>query len=244
MTTLLSIECSTDICLLCLEFQGELFSRRVQGVRSHSENILRFIDDLLKEAGIKEQQLEAIAVSSGPGSFTGVRLAASIAKTLAWVLEIPVIPLNSLAISAYSMLETETSKESEQSAAQVCVLRDAKMQEVYVGIYSKQGQKLAAEIDECLIKLTNLSDFIEQYTVSTMLIQSDLPKTLLEEFAHNVNAVDISAPTLMENSLAAYAKQNFDDGVVETALAFEPIYLRGKNGWKTLKEQNAIKKVI
>ncbi len=75
---LLAIESSTDTCLLALydEASDQTYSKQVQGARSHSQNMLPFIEALLAEAGWSQYELTSVAFSAGPGSFTGVRLAA------------------------------------------------------------------------------------------------------------------------------------------------------------------------
>lgn len=237
---ILSIECSTDLCLICLDVDGSLIFRQVQGVRSHSENILPFIADVLSEADLSYKHLTAIAVSAGPGSFTGVRLAASIAKTLAWVAQVPILSLSSLALNARDyLLENSCDNQS------VCILRDAKMKEVYVAIYHLRGAVLTPVIHDSLIKLAELERFLALNVVScegNISIQSDLPVTALKEFASNIVSQTITVPTVTPLSLSSQARQCFQQGDLMSALDFDPVYLRGKGGWKTLKEQRADKK--
>ena len=235
---ILSIECSTDLCLLSLDVNGKISSRQVQGVRSHSENILTFVAELLETSGISHQDLSAVAVSAGPGSFTGVRLAASIAKTIAWVSDIPVISLSSLALNAREYLM------DKDSIGTVCILRDAKMKEVYAAIYRLKDNCLIGVVDDCLIKLTDLAQFLDDNRIpadASISVQSDLSQVLLDEHAECLAQLSVSTPSVTAISLSAQALEQFEQGCSVPALDFDPVYLRGKGGWKTLKEQQASK---
>ena len=98
--TFLAIDTTTDICALSLG-QGEaIATRQMTKARHHAESILTHIDDLLHTQSCQKTNIKAVIVGCGPGSFTGVRLGMSIAQGLAYGLECPIVPLNSLAILA------------------------------------------------------------------------------------------------------------------------------------------------
>ncbi len=240
---ILSIECSTELCLLSLDSHGVILSRQIQGVRSHSQNILLFVDELLKEANIDHRNLSAVAVSSGPGSFTGVRLAVSIAKTLAWATNIPLIDLSSLALNAYEYLHQERDMSEQNNAQSICILRDAKMQEAYAAIYSLEGKQLKCLADDSLVKLSNLNEYLLSNYIAEkgICVQSDLTQSLIDEHALSIDLSKVMNPSVSSETLSALARDKFEKEQVVSALDFEPVYLRGKNGWKTLKEQQESK---
>ena len=98
----------------------------VQYKKTHSQTLLPMISDMLQMAEIKQEELDCIAVSAGPGSFTGLRIGASTAKGLAWTLGIPVVPVSSLMGLAANVT---------QEGAVVCPIMDARRNQVYFGIY-------------------------------------------------------------------------------------------------------------
>jgi tRNA threonylcarbamoyladenosine biosynthesis protein TsaB len=136
---LLALDTSTEACSCALWVNGILTERTALALRQHAELILPMIDELLMEAGLTPTQLDALAVSQGPGSFTGVRMACGIAQGIAFALNIPIIPLSSLAVLAQAAY-------MELGAQRVLATIDARMNEVYYGYYSLNAQGIMQRI--------------------------------------------------------------------------------------------------
>lgn len=99
MATILNIETSTEVCSITISKNGELlFKKETSDGLSHSELLTVFIEEVLAENQFGLNQLDAIAVSKGPGSYTGLRIGVSVAKGLCYGLGIPLIAVNSLEI--------------------------------------------------------------------------------------------------------------------------------------------------
>ena len=99
---ILSIETSTDVCSVAIHKQGQLVAdRQSSEAYSHAEKLTPLIDEILVDNNIKRGELTAVAVSAGPGSYTGLRIGTSTAKGLCYALEIPLITISTLE----SMLE-------------------------------------------------------------------------------------------------------------------------------------------
>jgi hypothetical protein len=124
MNNILAIESSSSSCSVALSFNGKINIREDHGERTHTQFILPFIEELLNSENIKASDLDAIAFSAGPGSFTGIRLAASIAKSIAYAAKIPVIAISSLAAIAQSYVRIGKNSES------CIVATDARMGEI------------------------------------------------------------------------------------------------------------------
>lgn len=133
---LLAIETATDTCsvaLLCDGTQQELFEHLP---RRQTERVLPMVDELLAAAGVTLASLDAIAFSQGPGAFTGVRVAVSIAQGLGFAAGVPLVGVSTLACTAQAAAE-------EHGAGQWLVAQDARMDELYVGQYRlAEGQRV------------------------------------------------------------------------------------------------------
>jgi tRNA threonylcarbamoyladenosine biosynthesis protein TsaB len=121
---LLAIETATEACSVALWLDGEVRERFEIAPRRHTELVLPWAEELLAEAGVARTQLDAIAVGRGPGAFTGVRLAVALAQGIALALDLPVVPVSTLATLAYP---------ARTRGADVLAAIDARMQEVYLG---------------------------------------------------------------------------------------------------------------
>ncbi len=127
-TRILAIETATAACSAALAVDGEVLERYALAPRQHATLILPMIESLLVEAGLTVTQLDAIAFGRGPGSFTGVRIAASIVQGIAFAAGRPVVPVSTLAALALG-----AQRESGGSA--VLAALDARRDEVYWGAY-------------------------------------------------------------------------------------------------------------
>jgi tRNA threonylcarbamoyladenosine biosynthesis protein TsaB len=129
---LLALDTATENCSAALLLGAQLRTREAQFARGHAEHILPMIDALLAEAGLGLGQLTAIAFGRGPGSFTGVRLAASLAQGLSFGAGLPVVPVSDLQALAQQGFDLESSVER----ALVC--NDARMREVYWACFERR----------------------------------------------------------------------------------------------------------
>jgi tRNA threonylcarbamoyladenosine biosynthesis protein TsaB len=132
----LAVDTATECCSAAMLIEDRLLSREVELARGHAERILPMIDELLGEAGISLRAVDAIAFGRGPGSFTGVRLAASIAQGLAFGADLGVVAISDLAALAQRIFD-------EGGASRALVCNDARMQEVYWGCFERGSDGLA-----------------------------------------------------------------------------------------------------
>ena len=121
---ILALETATDACSAALSIGGEISERFEIAPRRHVALLLPFVEDLLTEAGLAVGQLDAVAFGRGPGSFTGLRIAAGMAQGIAFGADLPVVPVSTLAAVAQCCVR-------EQGAGAVLAALDARMHEVY-----------------------------------------------------------------------------------------------------------------
>jgi tRNA threonylcarbamoyladenosine biosynthesis protein TsaB len=139
---ILALDTATESCSAALLIDGRLSARELEFERGHGEHILPMIDGLLAEAGLQLTDLSLIAFGRGPGGFTGVRLAASIAQGLAFGAGLPVVPVSNLAALAQRAFDLAFAPE------RVLVCSDARMQEVYWACFERADNGLARLVGE------------------------------------------------------------------------------------------------
>ena len=127
---ILALETATEACSVAVWMDDEVIERYELAPRRHAQLILPMIDAVLADTGLSRQQLDALAGGRGPGSFTGLRIAVSVAQGLAYALDIPVVPISTLAAMARGVMQ-------EQGCERVAVALDARMNEVYWGLYRR-----------------------------------------------------------------------------------------------------------
>ena len=144
MTRLLAIETASAACSAALSIDGHIEERHALAPRQHAALILPMIESLLVEAELQVGQLDALVFGQGPGSFTGVRIAASVVQGIAFAAGLPVVAVSTLATLAHGAM-------AESGEAQVMVALDARMSEVYWGVYRQGDGGLPVElIEECV----------------------------------------------------------------------------------------------
>jgi len=138
---ILAIETATEACSAALLLDDVVLDRYELAPQQHNRLILPMIESLLAEAEIKIAQVDALAFGRGPGSFTGVRIAAGVAQGISFAADLPVVPVSTLAALAQDALT-----EFEEAVAFSCI--DARMGEVYWGVYGRGEAGLAELLGE------------------------------------------------------------------------------------------------
>ncbi len=147
---LLSVETSTEACSAALFIDGEIQEKFEIAPRIHTKLILPMIDSLLADAELKPQQLDALAFSRGPGSFTGVRISTGVIQGIAFGADLPVVPVSTLAAIAHHFFF-----QGGYDCAFTAM--DARMGEIFWGVYQKDQQGFAQLIgDEAVTLAENI----------------------------------------------------------------------------------------
>ncbi|AZQ60858.1 tRNA (adenosine(37)-N6)-threonylcarbamoyltransferase complex dimerization subunit type 1 TsaB [Flammeovirga pectinis] len=135
---ILSIDTSTTVCSVALHtLEGQLLSYYEQHIdKSHSEYLAVMIQNVTENAGINMSELSAVAVSEGPGSYTGLRIGASTAKGLCFTLDIPLLGVSTLKSMALQISYTTDAEDI------ICPMLDARRMEVYTALYTKGMEEL------------------------------------------------------------------------------------------------------
>jgi len=233
MTYILCIETATPVCSVTLVRDNViLHSRESSKKNSHSEIVTIFIDEVIKEAGIKYTDLDAVAVSKGPGSYTGLRIGVSTAKGLCYALDIPLISVNTLRSMAFGMAQKYDQKEDLPLL--FCPMIDARRMEVYTALYNENDEQIEETKAE-IIDEHSFSNYLENNKVVFFGDGSDKCKEVITHpNAIFINDIYPSASNMAEIAFAKYNKKQFED-----VAYFEPFYLKefiaGKPKVKGLK---------
>ena len=147
MSLILCIETGTDICSVGIARDGELVSLRESAEgRDHAKYVGVFVDELLRETGIAPDELDAVAVGMGPGSYTGLRIGVSFAKGLCYGQQIPLIAVGSLEALAEVAIEDNEAgilDVENWNDAVLCPMVDARRMEVYTQLFDATGNPLS-----------------------------------------------------------------------------------------------------
>lgn len=145
---LLALDTASAQCSVALLLGDEVISKEVATARDHAQLILPMVDALLAEAGLTLRQLDGIAFGRGPGSFTGVRVAASVTQGLAMGSDLPVLPVSDLRALALRAMQALPLAELDRGTGNVLACMDARMGEVYWAAYSTGGRGLGSHVTE------------------------------------------------------------------------------------------------
>ena len=215
---ILHIETSTNICSIAVSENGQcLFSKSDSEGMNHAALLSVFIAeamDLLKSTSKKP---DAVAVSSGPGSYTGLRIGVSTAKGLCYGLDIPLIAVSTLEVlTAYALQITETTANSL-----FCPMIDARRMEVYAAIYNQEGI-IQREISADIIDENSYNEILESHIVYFFGNGAEKCKATLTHV--NARFIDGMYP-LAENMIVLAEKAYNEKKFVDVAY-FEPFYLK------------------
>ncbi len=151
----LGIEASTPVAATAVATEGKILAERmVNNKRTHSVNLLPMVRDVLTDAGIDKDMLDGIAVTTGPGSFTGLRIGMSTAKSLAQVLNLPVAGVPTLESLAYPL---------SGQAGLICPVLNARKNEVYAALYRSNGKTLLTLHEAFAAGIQELASILENY---------------------------------------------------------------------------------
>ena len=220
---LLAIDTTESACSAALLNDGEITERFEIAPRRHSTLILPMMDELLLEAGLKLDQLDALAFARGPGSFTGVRIATAITQGAAFGANLPVIPVSSLQALAEGCRRRRDAKG-------VLVALDARMQEVYWGAFrTDETGRLVSVLDEAVVAPTDVvvPEYADWHAVGSGW---GAYQEILESRCENLQSVDPDAQ-IHAADVARLAVAAFAAGATVRAENALPTYLRDQVAW-------------
>lgn len=223
MSLILCIETGTDICSVGIAKDGELISLRESDEgRGHARKVGVFVDELLRETGFVPDELDAVAVGKGPGSYTGLRIGVSFAKGLCYGLQKPLLAVGSLeALTEVAREDYEAGILSVEDweKGYLCPMVDARRMEVYAQVFDAQGKTLS-EVTAEVVDANSFAAFRNQGR-PFVIFGSGAFKCA--EVLPDAVRVDV---TPSARGLTRLAQQALDEGRTEDIAYFEPFYLK------------------
>ena len=222
MALILCIETGTDICSVGIVNNGELISlRESDSGRDHAKKVAVFVDELLAENNIDPQQIDAVAVGEGPGSYTGLRIGVSFAKGLCYGLGKPLIAVSSLASLAAVAIEDYKAgiiDIENWDSARLCPMIDARRMEVYTQVFDSKANPLSSVTAEVVDGNT-----LAEHRAATdhfVVFGSGAAKCA------EILGAELIDVTPSVRGMATIAEQKFADGNFADVAYFEPYYLK------------------
>lgn len=222
MSLILCIETGTDICSVGIARDGELVSLRESAEgRDHAKHVGVFVDELLSQTGIAPDELDAVAVGMGPGSYTGLRIGVSFAKGLCYGLQIPLVAIGSLDALAEVAIEDNEAGILDVEAwdeALLCPMVDARRMEVYTRLYNAKGEPQS----DVKAEIINEESFASVRATKQLVIFGN-GAAKCREVLSDATYIDV-APSA--RGLARLAEHRLQAGQTEDIAYFEPFYLK------------------
>ena len=219
MATILNIETAAEICSVCIsENETPICTKESLEPRLHASSTTILIDQALSECGLTSRQLDAVAVSAGPGSYTGLRIGSSIAKGLCYSLEIPLIAVSTLEAMAHGVAKRIGNSEPHL----VCVMIDARRMEVFHAIYQFPEISVIREPAPLIIEAESFFSFLK--TGKVIFSGSGIKKFM--EICKHKHAYFFHDQISSSENLCSITNRKYLNKEFSTISDFTPIYLK------------------
>jgi len=219
---ILCLETATNLCSVALcDNDGVVSLRESDESKSHASMLTVFIEEIFKHNGIRARDLSAVAVSKGPGSYTGLRIGVSVAKGIAYAATIPLIATETTLSMFWGIRDNHSFGTESDANSLFCPMLDARRMEVYYAIYDSKGNK----IKEISAEVINETSFVNIPQSQKIIFFGD-GALKCREVINRKNALfatdfSISASHMYKPVLNAYNDHKF-----ENVAYFEPLYLK------------------
>ena len=223
---ILCLETATPSCSVALVHNGEVLACEEDPKgQNHSEKITLFIDSVMKKAGISYSQLDAVAVSKGPGSYTGLRIGVSTAKGICYAVSKPLMAVETLESMAYGgkvVISSEVEKSSMNGSILLVPAIDARRMEVYAAIFDENVNKIK-DTEAVIIDGNSFSDLKKDHHLYLFgdgadkcaeIFKNDDKITVVKDFYCSAKYMNVIAQRKLDN-------KDFVD-----VAYFEPFYLK------------------
>lgn len=223
MGSVLCLETSTEVCAVALSVNGIILEEREdKNGKNHASQLTRFVEEVMKSTDQSFSQLDAIAVSGGPGSYTGLRIGVSTAKGLCYATGLPLIAIPSLESMVHHVISNAEKYGIEKPGNMLyCPMIDARRMEVYTAIYNNNMLKIR-NIQADIIDHLSFSDFLQNQKIIFFGNGAHKCKTTIQ----HPNAIFLDHINTSASYMAMLAETAFLAGTFVDVAYYEPFYLK------------------
>jgi tRNA threonylcarbamoyladenosine biosynthesis protein TsaB len=224
MPIILNLETSTQVCSVALSAGSTLLGKRESHEdKSHSKQLAVFIQEILEENDLKPSGLDAVAVSMGPGSYTGLRIGVSTAKGIAYGSNIPLIGIGTLDLLVSGALQHQEIKNliAKNDSTLLCPMIDARRMEVYTALYSSRGDI----IENVSAKIIDEDSYAGELESGPLAFFGNGAEKCRDKISYSnanfIAEIETSAEFMIPLSYKSWQQKKF-----ENVAYFEPYYLK------------------
>ncbi|MBU5477830.1 tRNA (adenosine(37)-N6)-threonylcarbamoyltransferase complex dimerization subunit type 1 TsaB [Eubacterium sp. MSJ-13] len=203
----------------------------VNNRQTHSQTLLPMIEKVVDMSGIELEQIDAIAIAAGPGSFTGLRIGSATAKGIGLVLKKPIVSVPTLEGLAYRVSVFD---------GLICPIMDARRNQVYTGIYRMEDGNLICLSEQKAVDIHEIMEELEKYDDKVIFLGDGVEvqrETIEKEFKNEYCFAPIHLSKQSAAAVAALGEVYFEQRKVESAAEHKPIYLRKSQAEREREER-------
>ena len=232
---ILAVDTSATSASVCVAQEDKIIGEfSINTALTHSQTLIPMIEQLAEKTGVTLDNIDAIAVNAGPGSFTGVRIGVAAVKGIAFSRNIPCVSVSTLESMAYNMLDNDCI---------VCSVMDARCSQVYNSLFRVKDGKVTRLIEDRALSLTDLKLDLQKYNDKIILVGdgAEITFNYFENSLQNVFLASVNNRVQKASSIACVAFKKINNGETLNASELMPVYLRLPQAQRELNKKLGVK---
>lgn len=229
---ILAIDSSGLVASIAIRQEDSLIGEyTINYKKTHSQTLLPMLDEVVKMLDFDMNELDAIAVAAGPGSFTGLRIGSATAKGLGLALKKPLISVSTIEGLAFNLYRIK---------GLICPIMDARRSQVYTGVYRFAGDEMIEVMEPCTMLIDELVHKLQEWNDTVTFVGDGVPvfqKTLTERLKKECYFAPAHLSRQRAGAIASLGAKYFKEGKIETAMGHKPVYLRLSQAERELQEK-------
>ena len=232
---ILAVDTSATSASVCVAQENKIIGEfSINTSLTHSQTLVPMIEQVSEKTGIALDNIDAIAVNAGPGSFTGVRIGVAAVKGIAFSRNIPCVSVSTLESMAYNMLDSECI---------VCAVMDARCSQVYNALFKVSNGKVERLIEDRALSLADLKLDLQKFSEKIILVGdgAEITFNYLENSLQNVFLASVNNRIQKASSIACVAFEKIKNDETISASELMPVYLRLPQAQRELNKRLGVK---